>query len=1565
MAQQIDIVANLLMKVDGAEAGINKLKNSLSKLKMPEGLENSFKKSFANLDVLFARYRSQVEKGFSTKADVANFAKTGKALDAELDRISKHFTELTGKQVDFKVNSAEIVKTEQELEKLIAQRNELAKSSVKFEITGAKEGYKDIESLLTKLKEVAGNTKTGQYASGALDFLKQGDLQSALVLLEKASVSCKRLSQEKKDLFAPTGLDMSTAIKKIVEELTGAEGKFGNVNTEVAKFEQILADLRTGQIKNAGELAQRLADDMLNAGTAAKQANGAMQDFAQSSFSMSQQLSQLQQSTQYFFGLRNMINLLKRGLKEAISTIKELDAAMTETAVVTNFSVGDMWAKLPEYTANANALGATVKDMYEATTLYYQQGLDTAAAMGIANETMKMARIGGLEAADATDKMTAALRGFNMELNEASAQRVNDVYSNLAAKTASDTEELGTAMQRTASIAASAGMSFEGTAAFLAQAIETTREPAENLGTAMKTIVARFTELKKNPLEITEVDGEEVSYNKVDTALQSIGVSLKDANGQFRALDEVFLDISQRWDSLTQTQQRYIATTAAGSRQQSRFIAMMSNYDRTMQLMEYANNSAGASQEQFGKTLDSLEAKLNKFQNAWKEFLMGIMNDSWTKGIVTGATKILDVINKITDLLSGGGRLKGVKSMLSLFTAFTALKFAGRGINGLIGGLGGMLDPRVGFKGGFSNGALGGQAAKISNPIVKAIYSLIPHIDKAVTGGLQYKGYGDFRGAKRELNNQFNPLSIQAKNGLIGLNTGAGKYSLSGIQDIFSKNGINEAQQKALYASYPGLKHNMTKTLAKVLQESGADPQTTKGLIAGFKQGNYTSAQVLEKAGLVRSFSDQMKTIGEKSGQEAANAFRRAETKELVSGGLDKKIVQQGKDLGYKGKDLTNYVRGEIDKRVGTKTYATSDKAQAALDAERELSKAEKLANGFGQVGGALSSAGMSLQMFGSQLSTVNPLLGEMVTKMGGLLSAAGAIPNMISSLIAGGPAVWAITAAVTALGVAFLHTQRQEQKIKDAAKEVSDNFEKTNQETQDNIAKLKEYRSELATLSKGVDSNGNNINLSDADYQRYLEIVDDIAAINPEIVDGYNAQGHAIINNNKALEETLAKQEEIRDEALKTYLDPEKGLQKLINARNIDKNYKGVTSTIVGEDTGRWREDQGFGGTKRVKAAPMTSAVYSILGEFDKQGGLDADSINTILKGYGISLQQLQDGEQQAIDTFVKNQDQINAQISSAITDSGEEINTSLTRSFERLGEQSELFNEAIQPIYQNLSTQVTNSPFFDSIAPEFREALNTGLKDLAAQDLDANEMSKAANNMAARFANLTTGSGNYADALKIVEEAQNDFATTLNETEYYADVQPAIDDLVRLKEEALKEGTAYGDALAEYLENQIERISRFTEEGSISLSEALNTATNEIAAAEGAYDSFKEATKSDFATGAESMKSIFDEITKETDGIALHMQGKGDKAFWTGAESLFGTDALVDKTPEQVKKMFDRIQPMLQEGQAGFDAFWTDVFSNENVEKLKNIEGVEIDPENWMLNWDDNVNPEVFHGY
>jgi hypothetical protein len=44
---------------------------------------------------------------------------------------------------------------------------------------------------------------------------------------------------------------------------------------------------------------------------------------------------------------------------------------------------------------------------------------------------------------------------------------------------------------------------------------------------------------------------------------------------------------------------------------------MMSDYGRTTELVGMANNSAGASQKQFNKTMESLEAKLNRLKVAW------------------------------------------------------------------------------------------------------------------------------------------------------------------------------------------------------------------------------------------------------------------------------------------------------------------------------------------------------------------------------------------------------------------------------------------------------------------------------------------------------------------------------------------------------------------------------------------------------------------------------------------------------------------------------------------------------------------------------------------------------------------------------------------------------------------------------------------------------------------------------------------------------------------------------------------------------------------------------------
>lgn len=101
-----------------------------------------------------------------------------------------------------------------------------------------------------------------------------------------------------------------------------------------------------------------------------------------------------------------------------------------------------------------------------------------------------------------------------------------------------------------------------------------------------------------------------------------------------------------------------------------------------MELVNAANNSAGASQRQYEKTLNSLETKLAKLKNAWDEFTMSLSNNEFIKYAVDALTILLTTINKIIGTLSGGNGI--IKSTLGILTLVGGLKL-GKSLVGAIG----------------------------------------------------------------------------------------------------------------------------------------------------------------------------------------------------------------------------------------------------------------------------------------------------------------------------------------------------------------------------------------------------------------------------------------------------------------------------------------------------------------------------------------------------------------------------------------------------------------------------------------------------------------------------------------------------------------------------------------------------------------------------------------------------------------------------------------------------------------------------------------------------------------
>lgn len=685
-------------------SNVGSVQKALTKLKLPDKLGDNLNKNITNFYKEYEKYQKKISEGIKTQGDYNQVEKSLNNMRNLYQAIGKDAQKLT--ELDMKdilnLDTGEFKKIMNEMTSVMKQIG-----SVKIDTSPFTKAFKDIQGI-TKNSKIVGEDGLLNKIIGSIN---TGQIAEAKKQLQELQNYAKKVAPR---TTADGKQAPGTLSPEKYQQLTSAINSMNGAVSQAETAINPLIEKHNNLQKELDETKQKAAQSIKNEFKGYNQASGEVEKLTDSlrrmheeEFNFNREAQNIDRQIQSYFGLSQMIRKVGDIARDAFSTVKELDKAMTETAVVTNFSVGDMWDMLPTYTQQANQLGSTIRDVYEAATLYYQQGLNTNQAMSLANETLKMARIAGLDAAEATNMMTAALRGFNMEINQQSAQKINDIYSELAAITASDTKEIGSAMERTASIANSANMEFATTSAFLAQMIETTREAPENLGTAMKTIVARFQEMKQDPTKLVDSEGVAMDANKVDKALKTIGVNLMNTKGEFRDLDDVFLDISQRWDSLTQGQQRYIATIAAGSRQQSRFIAMMSNYERTMELVDAANNSAGASQRQFEKTLDSMEAKLNKLKNAWDQFTMGLMNNQILKFSVDALTEGFTIVNKFIDIL---GRIppkpfEGItKSVLTLVTTLGMLNLGKKASRGLVMGGAGWFKGEKGFLQGFSEG---------------------------------------------------------------------------------------------------------------------------------------------------------------------------------------------------------------------------------------------------------------------------------------------------------------------------------------------------------------------------------------------------------------------------------------------------------------------------------------------------------------------------------------------------------------------------------------------------------------------------------------------------------------------------------------------------------------------------------------------------------------------------------------------------------------------------------------------------------------------------------------------
>ena len=220
-----------------------------------------------------------------------------------------------------------------------------------------------------------------------------------------------------------------------------------------------------------------------------------------------------------------------------------------------------------------------------------------------------------------------------------------------------------------------------------------------------------------------------------------------------------------------------------------------------------------------------------------------------------------------------------------------------------------------------------------------------------------------------------------------------------------------------------------------------------------------------------------------------------------------------------KYEEYKTYAKSLDDKVLKNKVTANeadilkqSKFAEATKDLNQELLKGIKYNTDYAESENLLSKNAQSMS------GAFSGIKGKLSSLGSSLKNIAAGIGNMVMIQIAMSAISWAF-------GELDNYTHRAENNLSDLEKIATEINDKKDAYTSHSTS-VNKIKNEYYELADGVNSYGENISLTSTQYERYIELSNEIAQMYPDLVESYDAQGNAILkckDNVEALNKAMA----------------------------------------------------------------------------------------------------------------------------------------------------------------------------------------------------------------------------------------------------------------------------------------------------------------------------------------------------------------------------------------------------------------------------------------------------------
>ena len=388
--------------------------------------------------------------------------------------------------------------------------------------------------------------------------------------------------------------------------------------------------------------------------------------------------------------------------------------------------------------------------------------------------------------------------------------------------------------------------------------------------------------------------------------------------------------------------------------------------------------------------------------------------------------------------------------------------------------------------------------------------------------------------------------------------------------------------------------------------------------------------------------------------------------------------------------------------------------------------------------------------------------------------------------------ALMVITAIIAGVSYAIDKHNRKVQESIETAKQVIDDYNSAVSSTEQNIKTIESLRDRYNELSAGVDENGNRISLTKEEYAEYLDVVDQLVDISPDIVTGYDSERGAIINYTTAIDDAIQAQNDYLDNAAQMKISNGDNIFTKV-ANSVDDSMSSIKKARDNLEETLYNGFAGFddftkkyalydaarevGIISQNKAFPEYGNVFSSMEELALLAKLNTElkhalqtktdingeplfarediaSLDQLFASINVGLEGIKTAKAEAADWIILNDK----------TSKDSWYNTIPI-------DQLDAFNEILISVIDTTKSSGENMVIAEDAAKRFVSAISSDdvdrIKELGASMADNPANAKAFDDAVNEYINALRGTGEYTeDELRVIKSALQEFDMSVIET-------------------------------------------------------------------------------------------------------------------------------------------------------------------------------------------------------